>query len=156
MVGSQHNSWRGMYAYCDTRVAILADVHGNADALEAVLADLAQHGPDLVVFAGDLVMGGPHPVQALTRIQSLYAPAVIGNTDIEVVEGTSPIGQWMAHQLDANALGYLRSLPLMYRVTPPFGQTPKDDLLIVHATPRDCFDVLILEVHPLGTTFNHT
>jgi len=46
------------------RVAVLADVHGNAPALEAVLADVEAAAPDLVVFGGDLTWG-PLPAQTL-------------------------------------------------------------------------------------------
>jgi Icc-related predicted phosphoesterase len=40
-----------------TRVAALADVHGNAPALEAVLAEVEAEAPDLIVFCGDLTWG---------------------------------------------------------------------------------------------------
>ena len=43
-------------------VAVLADIHGNLEALEAVLADLARERYDAMVLAGDLVTGGPQPV----------------------------------------------------------------------------------------------
>ena len=39
------------------RVAALADVHGNAPALEAVLAEVEREAPDLIVFCGDLTWG---------------------------------------------------------------------------------------------------
>jgi Icc-related predicted phosphoesterase len=39
------------------RVAALADIHGNAVALEAVLAEVAEERVDLVVFCGDLTWG---------------------------------------------------------------------------------------------------
>jgi predicted phosphodiesterase len=39
------------------RVAALADVHGNAAALEAVLAELEREQPDLIVSCGDLTWG---------------------------------------------------------------------------------------------------
>ena len=39
------------------RVAVLADVHGNAVALAAVLAELEREQPDAVVHCGDLTWG---------------------------------------------------------------------------------------------------
>ena len=36
-----------------TRIAVIADVHGNAPALDAVLAEIEPESPDLVVLAGD-------------------------------------------------------------------------------------------------------
>ena len=42
-----------------TRLAILADIHGNLPALEAVMADMAPYQVEHVVVAGDLVNWGP-------------------------------------------------------------------------------------------------
>ena len=39
------------------RVAVLADVHGNAVALAAVLAELEREQPDAIVHCGDLTWG---------------------------------------------------------------------------------------------------
>ena len=41
---------------------------------------------------------------------------------------------------------------MQYRVTPPNGQSPQDDLLIVHSTPRSCYDLLVCEPHPKPIT----
>jgi predicted phosphodiesterase len=136
------------------RIAILADIHGNSAALEAVLGDIDKADLEHIVFAGDLVMNGPHPVQVLERVIGLNQPAVIGNTDEEVLNQIDNVALWTARQLRSPHIQFLRSLPISYRVTPPYGKSPADDLLIVHSTPRSCFDLLILNPHPLGTTFN--
>jgi putative phosphoesterase len=52
------------------RVAALADVHGNAPALEAVLAEVEREEPDLVVFCGDLTWG-PLPEETLALVRPL-------------------------------------------------------------------------------------
>ena len=39
------------------RVAVIADVHGNAVALAAVLAELEREQPDAIVHCGDLTWG---------------------------------------------------------------------------------------------------
>ena len=46
------------------RVAVLADVHGNAVALAAVLAELEREQPDAIVHCGDLTWG---PLPGETR-----------------------------------------------------------------------------------------
>jgi len=48
-----------------TRLAVLADVHGNLPALEAVAADLADAAPDAVVVAGDFLTWGPFARETL-------------------------------------------------------------------------------------------
>ena len=42
------------------RFAAIADIHGNADALDAVLADLAREGISDVVNLGDHLSGPLH------------------------------------------------------------------------------------------------
>lgn len=63
------------------RVALLADIHGNALALDVVLAELARDSVDRVVCLGDVVEGGPQPHQALSRLRDLGCHVVMGNTD---------------------------------------------------------------------------
>jgi len=69
------------------RVAVLADVHGNATALEAVLAEIVRDGADLVVSCGDLTWG-PQPLETLALLEAFPVPVlhVRGNADRSVVE----------------------------------------------------------------------
>lgn len=134
-------------------IAILADIHGNVAALDAVLTDLHRHAPDDIILAGDLVMNGPRPAETMTRIHDLQVLSVLGNTDVEVLRANDPVGLWTRQQLTAQDVTYLQSLALLERIASPVSASPESDLLITHASPRDCFDLLILEPHPLGTTF---
>lgn len=136
-------------------VAVLADIHGNLEALEAVLADLMLQRHDAIVLAGDLLAGGPQPVETLDRIRKLDVPTIFGNTDYGVVNTQSslPIAQWAHEQIGENGVAYLKTLPFAHRITPADGVSPEDDLLIVHATPTSVDAVIILEPHPLGTSF---
>ncbi|GGK16011.1 metallophosphoesterase [Deinococcus malanensis] len=64
------------------RLAIIADIHGNADALGAVLADLRQHGADRLIVNGDVVNRGPDSVEVMETL--LGQPGVsfsLGNHD---------------------------------------------------------------------------
>jgi predicted phosphodiesterase len=81
------------------RVAALADVHGNAPALEAVLADLADEQVDLVVFCGDLTWGPlPQETLELVRAMTLETRFVRGNGDRMVGVERGPRGTWIAAQ----------------------------------------------------------
>src|SRR5262249_47678350 len=40
-----------------SRVAVVADVHGNATAMEAIAVEIAAERPDAIVFLGDLTWG---------------------------------------------------------------------------------------------------
>lgn len=130
---------------------MLAHVHGNNATLEAVLVEPELQTCDRFIFAGDLVMNGPQPKKCLSRIMVLGCGGVIGNTDLEVLTGNDPVASWTRKRLSGDALEYLATLPTLHRITPT--DDPFDDLVVVHATPRSSFDLLILEPHPLGTTF---
>ena len=69
------------------RVAALADVHGNATALEAVLAELEREQPDLIVSCGDLTWGAlPLETLALLEPWRERARFVRGNSERELLE----------------------------------------------------------------------
>jgi predicted phosphodiesterase len=90
------------------RVAALADVHGNAPALEAVLADVAREQVDLVVFGGDLTWG-PLPSETLARVRGLDVPVrfVRGNADRSVGVVADGRGPWMAAQHDPEQTAFV-------------------------------------------------
>jgi putative phosphoesterase len=74
------------------KIALLADIHGNAIALDAVLADIGREGgADAYWVLGDLVAIGPDPVGVLERLSSLAGLRVIrGNTDRYVATNDRP------------------------------------------------------------------
>jgi predicted phosphodiesterase len=128
------------------RIAIFSDVHGNLSALKAVLAGIDRQTADLVVFAGDLCLFGPRPAECLRLVRERRMPSVIGNTDGWLAgQGEPPERHrepiaWTNEQLTTDEQGWLGRLPFGLRVTPT-GDTA-DDLLIVHANPRNVSDIL--------------
>jgi putative phosphoesterase len=90
------------------RVAALADVHGNAPALEAVLAEVAREQVDLIVFCGDLTWG-PLPSETLALVAALDVPArfVRGNADRMVGVEPEGRGPWMAEHHDAEQTAFV-------------------------------------------------
>ena len=72
-----------------SRIALLADVHGNTVALDAVLSAIGT--ADEYWFLGDLVALGPDPVGVIERIESLpNARCIRGNTDRYVISMDRP------------------------------------------------------------------
>ncbi|MBS1602712.1 MAG: metallophosphoesterase family protein [Bacteroidetes bacterium] len=139
------------------RIALLADIHGNAVALEAVLANIDREGgADEYWILGDVVALGPDPVGVMERLALLPGLRMIrGNTDRYVVFGDRPsptldearqdpkllptlvevAGTFAWTQGMVTAAGLferLRDLPLELRVTLPDGTR----LLGVHASPQ--------------------
>ncbi len=94
------------------RVAALADVHGNAPALEAVLAELAGEQVDLIVFCGDLTWG-PLPNETLEVVRAIETPVrfVRGNADRMIGVHLDERGTWLAAQHAADATALVNGFP---------------------------------------------
>ncbi len=102
------------------RVAALADVHGNALALEAVLAELEREQPDLIVSCGDLTWGAlPRETLALLEPWRDRARFVRGNSERELVERKlrdSEVARWQYRQHDDSELSDYVSSTLQHVV----------------------------------------
>jgi predicted phosphodiesterase len=112
------------------KFAAIADVHGNATALEAVLADIAELGIDEVVNLGDHLSG---PLEARRTADLLMEQGFVsirGDQDRRLVEAGPPgASNRMDHrQLDRKHLDWLAGLPptLVYR----------DDVFLCHGSPQ--------------------
>lgn len=123
------------------RIAVLADIHGNAEALEAVIADLGRTVPDKVVNLGDCLSGPLWPERTAKLLRELDWPTVRGNHDRVVAVGNVPAANRTDHftqnDLSAESLAWLRALPATLEL---------DDgaILLCHGTPaRD--DVYLTE-----------
>ena len=115
--------------------ALLADVHGNREALTACLADAEQEGADSSVFLGDIVGYGPDPVWVVEQVAEMVAKgalAVQGNHDAAVTDSSQTLAplaraaiHWTRQRLAPPHLDFLRTLPL---------DLNEDDRLYVHAS----------------------
>ncbi|MFC1765760.1 metallophosphoesterase family protein [Planctomycetota bacterium] len=77
-----------------TRIALLADVHGNLPALEAVLADAQVRTYDQVWHLGDFLGYVPFPNEVIDVLRALPALCVIGNYDRKVLAFSQKQAQW--------------------------------------------------------------
>ena len=128
------------------RVAALADVHGNAVALEAVLAELERAQPDLIVSCGDLTWG-PLPLETVALLEPWRERllCVRGNSERELVERKlidSEIAVWEHEQHDGAALSeYLgRTQPSVTVEVEGLGAT-----LFCHGSPRSDEECVTVE-----------
>ena len=126
------------------RIALIADIHGNAVALDRVLSDIDNQKPDQVICLGDVAATGPQPRQVIARLRAAGIPVVMGNADEWLLtpqfspnpgESTARIEKidaWCREQLSSDDLAYLREfhptidIPLDERTT----------LLCCHGSPR--------------------
>ena len=64
------------------RVAVISDIHGNAQALQAVLAAIEAEAPDAVWCLGDTVGYGPRPNECCSLVQEAADVCLVGNHDL--------------------------------------------------------------------------
>lgn len=67
------------------RIAIVSDIHGNAEAFEAVLAAIGTAAPDTTICLGDVVGYGPDPARCLDLAQEACDSWVVGNHDLAAI-----------------------------------------------------------------------
>lgn len=134
-----------------TRIAVLADIHGNLPALEAVLSELRTADVGLVVVAGD-VLPGPMGTECLAALAAVEAPVryLSGNGERETLaavdgrELTSvpapfrPPVEWGARQLSAEQVAHLRGWP----PTVDLAVEGVGSVLCCHATPRSDTEIV--------------
>ncbi len=117
------------------RLALIADVHSNREALEAVLREIDRRGCDRIVCLGDVVGYGADPQACVDIVRARCTDVVLGNHDVAVasgnVAGLPEDGQAAAlHNhaaLDDDARAWLTGLPLRVEI---------ETATLVHATPE--------------------
>ena len=63
------------------KVAVLADIHANLEALEAVLIAAENERVDRILCLGDIIGYGPDPLGCIYRLKEVEAQIVLGNHD---------------------------------------------------------------------------
>ena len=71
------------------RIGVIADIHGNADALRAVLDELRLAGLDRLVCLGDVAVLGPEPGAVIRLLDDAGCAVVRGNTDAWLLDEPS-------------------------------------------------------------------
>ncbi len=128
------------------RIAVLSDIHANAQALEAVMNDVIEQGCEHVFCLGDLALAGPQPKEVMDYVMNQDSWTVIqGNTDkmisnygedvINFLETNAPV---MANAiaddiviLDDSHRAYLQNLPPQLSL-----DIDGCSVLLVHGSPR--------------------
>ena len=102
------------------RYGVIADVHGNLDALRAVLRAIDREGVDRHLVAGDLVGYGPYPNECVAAVAELSAICVAGNHDLialgalsdeRCIELARRSLTWTRRVLGADERAFLAALP---------------------------------------------
>lgn len=103
-----------------SRLALITDIHANADALRAVLTDIAQDSVDRIICLGDIVGYGPDPAECVDTIATVCDIVLQGNHD-EAVASPHLDEQFndrarislagTREMLDDDQIAYLSNLP---------------------------------------------
>jgi predicted phosphodiesterase len=129
------------------RFAAVADIHGNALALEAVIEDLRREEIDQVVNLGDVLSGPIDPAGVAARIIPLGWQTIRGNHDRYLIEQEpsemGPTDAVTYTALSATHLDWLRTLPT--------SMNPFPGVHACHATPRADDTYWMERVLPNGT-----
>jgi putative phosphoesterase len=115
------------------RVAALADIHGNVQALDAVLADSRCASAEEIVVLGDVV-AGTFPVECLDRLGALGDRVRIlrGNADRIVLEDDGEESRWVRDRLGPERLTAVAAWPTSFAIE----VEGLGAVRCCHATPR--------------------
>ncbi len=126
------------------RIAVLADIHGNVDALTAVLQHAGQKHVDAFINLGDILYGPVAPKATFALLQQVNMVTVSGNQDRfiyaageEALKNNSTL-QFVRQELDANAIDWLKALP--------FDRILHNDFYLCHGTPQSDEQYLLEDV----------
>ena len=134
------------------RLAVIADIHGNLEALESVLAAIDGEGVEVILNLGDLVGYNASPNECLELLQDRNVWSLAGNHDLALFDAeraqhfniiAHQALMWCREQLRPEFREFLRGLPLVRQqpgsmglgtsrqrpITPPdWKPPPKPDL----------------------------
>ncbi|MCP4158896.1 MAG: metallophosphoesterase family protein [Deltaproteobacteria bacterium] len=99
------------------RIAIISDIHSNADALINVLDDIKRFKVDKTISLGDNIGYGPEPNKTISLLIENKIPSVMGNHELGVlnkklIKQFNPIAQFALNKtietINLNSLEYVR------------------------------------------------
>ncbi|MCW4030163.1 MAG: YfcE family phosphodiesterase [Candidatus Bathyarchaeota archaeon] len=119
-------------------IAVISDVHANLQALQRVFEDAEERGVTVFLNAGDSVGYGANPSEVVACLCEKNVLSVVGNYDLEVLEGKSkPKGEkklalkYTQKQLSKACASYLNSLPREIHL-----EVGDKKLFVTHGSPE--------------------
>ncbi|WP_138464403.1 metallophosphoesterase [Poseidonocella sp. HB161398] len=135
-----------MKTFDSSRFAVIADIHGNSDALKAVLRDIADQGIASIVNLGDHLSGPMAARETADILMPLDMPSVRGNHDRWLAatarEDMHPVDGAAFDQIEARHLDWLRRLPPELWLS--------GDVFACHGTPESDTTYWLETVSPEG------
>jgi len=122
------------------KVAFIADVHSNLEALRTTLQDIQTRGIGRILCAGDLVGYGANPNEVVAELRARNVECIAGNHD-RAVSRVNPVGMnsmaaaavyWTAKNISAEAAEFLAGLKSHALI-----DVEGTSLALFHGSPRD-------------------
>lgn len=125
------------------RIGVMADIHGNLNALQAIIRDLKQQGVQQYIIAGDLIADCAQPNEVLDYIKTLNATVIKGNREDYVLSFLNGEHEewrkyeqmasvvWTANTLTKENIAYIKELSDSCVIS--FGEY--GDISVVHGSP---------------------
>lgn len=130
------------------KVAIIADIHGNADALRAVLKDIENRGINQIYNLGDSLYGPLYPLETYQLLQNFNIKSINGNCDrLLLQESSNETVRYVQTLLSDKHRTWLSNLP---------NTLEEDDFFYCHGTPTSDEVYLLEELSPNGATLKET
>ena len=126
------------------KVAVIADIHANLEALEAALIAIEHDGVDRIICLGDIVGYGPDPLGCIYRLQEVEALVLMGNHDQAIINPPSirsfnsnarPSLIYAFECIGEEERAYLEGLPLVKEGCDLEGVQGMNDVVFAHASP---------------------
>lgn len=123
------------------RIAVIADIHSNAPALEAVLADLAEQSIDQIVHLGDAFNGPVDPAAVARLLRARPMIHVCGNGERMILsddpQQRTHSARYARERLSDDDLVWIQGWPLV---------VAKPEFIACHASPQNDTDYLLEEL----------
>jgi putative phosphoesterase len=128
------------------RIAMIADIHGNLDALDAVLADIEERAVEMTVNLGDVVSGPLHPCETADRLMNMGIPTIRGNHERQLLtcapENMGESDRYATSQLRSDQRAWIAGFPDTCVVA--------GDVFLCHGTPLNDVDYFLDTVDETG------
>ncbi len=132
------------------KIAVLADIHGNSQALKAVIEHANNFDIDKYIIAGDHISDCPSPNETLNIIQKLDSYVIKGNREDYILNEIKSIKNewiglkqmesvlWTKDSLTRDHINWIDELPETLHIK--YKNTKA--ILLVHGSPDDQFEHL--------------
>lgn len=130
------------------KIAVVADIHGNRDALQAVLADIHKRGIQTIYNLGDNLYGPLFPLETYELLVEAKVQSLMGNCDRMLLgDASNPTLRYVQNLLGDKHRQWITNLPAAIET---------DDFYFCHGTPASDEVYMLENIGANGSTLKKT